>query len=62
MIMTYHRYASDPLSSNYGCEWNVQAALKIRKRPYALRKYADYRAEAFATDTRKLWFELDYSI
>ena len=34
--------------------------LPLAKGLSATLKYADYRADAFARDTRKLWLQLDY--
>ncbi len=62
LLIAYHRYDSDRLSIDYGSEWNAQATLKINKKLSALAKYADYQADAFATDTRKLWLQLDYAL
>ncbi|MEJ7927366.1 alginate export family protein [Sphingobium sp. AN641] len=62
LLLSYHRYDSDRLSIDYGSEWNAQATLKINKRLSALVKYADYEADIFATDTKKLWAQLDYAL
>jgi hypothetical protein len=62
LLVAYHRFDSDRLGIDYGSEWNAQATLKISKRLSALAKYADYQADAFATDTRKYWFQLDYAL
>jgi hypothetical protein len=62
LLVAYHRYDSDRLSIDYGSEWNAQATLKINKRLSGLVKYADYDASVFATDTRKLWLQLDYAL
>jgi hypothetical protein len=55
----YHRYDSDRLGQHYGDEFNLQASFK-RGRYTALVKYADYDADRFATDTRKLWLSLEW--
>ena len=57
----YHRFASDRASRLYGDEVDLLASAKLRKTTIALR-YADYRAHAFATDTRKFWVQLDWSL
>ncbi len=56
----YHQYDSDRLSLDYGSEINLQLAAKFGKFT-ALAKYADYQAKAFATDTTKLWFSLEWA-
>ena len=38
----------------------MHAAQREAKGLSATLKYADYRADAFARDTRKLWLQLDY--
>lgn len=60
LIASYHRFDSDRLGQHYGNE--VDAQLSVKKGKYtALLKYADYRADRFATDTRKLWLSLDWA-
>ncbi|MBB4841256.1 hypothetical protein HNP52_004353 [Sphingomonas kyeonggiensis] len=58
----YHRFDSDRNARRYGEEWDLQLGFKPLKRVAALIKYADYRAASFATDTRKLWLELDFTL
>lgn len=60
LSLIYHRFDSDRLNQDYGDEWNAQATFKLTKRIGLLVKYADYRAERFGTDTRKLWLQMDY--
>jgi len=56
---SYHWFESDRLGLKYGSELDLQLQLKLRK--YTLiAKYADYSADGFATDTRKVWFQLEY--
>jgi Alginate export len=57
----YHRFASDRASRLYGDEIDLLASAKLRKTTIALR-YADYRARSFATNTKKLWVQLDWSL
>ena len=59
--VVYHRFRSDRLDIRYGHEWDAQLSAKFG-RTTAIVKYADYRADAFATDTRKLWLELDWAL
>ena len=61
LTAAYHRFNSDRLSQHYGDEMDAQLVLK-RKRTTFLIKYADYRADRFATDTRKLWLSLEWAI
>lgn len=57
----YHRFESDRLVRHYGDEIDLLVSAKFRKTTIALR-YADYDADAFATDTRKFWLQMDWSI
>ena len=57
----WHRYESDRLNRAYGDELNLLASAKLGKTTASLR-YADYRADGFATDTRKFWLQLDWTI
>ena len=56
---SYHDFASERLAIDYGTEFDAQLQLK-RKRVTLSLKYADYAADAFATDTRKFWVQLEY--
>jgi hypothetical protein len=56
---SYHRFSSERLSINYGFESDFQVQLKM-KQFAAVLKYADYVANGFATDTRKLWLQMEY--
>lgn len=58
----WHRFDSDRNARRYGEEWDLQLGFKPAKHLAALIKYADYRAASFATDTRKLWLQLDFSL
>lgn len=58
---TWHRYRSDRLAIRYGEEWNLMAMARWNKTLISVR-YADYRREAFAADTRKFWVQADWAI
>lgn len=60
LLVAWHRFDSDRLSIDYGTEWNAQIGVKPTKRISLLAKFAAYDADRFATDTTKLWLELDY--
>ncbi|WP_395000963.1 alginate export family protein [Sphingomonas sp.] len=55
----YHDFRSDRLGQHYGHELDLQLAAK-RKRWNYLLKYADYRADSFKTNTRKLWAQIEW--
>ncbi|VVT19501.1 conserved hypothetical protein [Sphingomonas sp. EC-HK361] len=58
---TYHRFRSDRLDQRYGSEWDLLASVK-RGRTTVQARYARYRAEQFATDTDKLWLEVNWAL
>ena len=61
-LVAWHHFESDRLSQHYGNEWNAQLGWKASKHTALLVKYADYDAKRFATNTRKLWLQLDYTL
>jgi hypothetical protein len=61
LTAAYHQYDSDRLSLDYGDEVNLQLLAKL-KRFTAIVKYSDYNAKAFATDTKRLWLQLEWAI
>ena len=56
----YHNFESDRRKNQYGDEWDAQLTLK-KGRWAATAKLADYDAEQFATDTRKIWLQLEWA-
>jgi hypothetical protein len=58
---SYHRFDSDRLARHYGDELDLLASAKVGRTALSVR-YADYRADRFATDTRKLWLQADWSL
>ena len=61
LIAIYHRFSSDRLERRYGDEIDLQASAR-KGRTTAIVKYADYRTHGFATDTKKLWLSLEWSL
>ena len=57
----YHRFESDRLVRHYGNEIDLLAQAKLGRTTASVR-YADYDADRFATNTRKLWLQLDWTI
>ena len=55
----YHQFDSNRLNIDYGSEVDLQLTAKYQRFNFLL-KYADYNADAFATDTHKYWVEVDY--
>ena len=58
--LVYHRFNSDRLGMRYGDEWDAMVSAK-KGRWTATAKLAAYKADSFATDTRKFWFQLEWS-
>ena len=57
----WHRFESDRLVRHYGDELDLLAQAGFGRTTASVR-YADYRADRFATDTRKLWLQLDWTL
>jgi hypothetical protein len=57
----YHRFDSDRLSLHEGNELDLLASAKFGHALVSAR-YADYRADTFATDTHKFWLQLDWTL
>ncbi|HWI85884.1 MAG TPA: alginate export family protein [Sphingomonas sp.] len=55
----YHRFDSDRLSQHQGEEIDLLATAKFGRKAVSIR-YADYNADRLATDTHKLWLQLDW--
>ena len=58
---TYHHFDSDRLSQHYGNEIDLLAQAKIRRTTVAAR-LARYAADAFATDTTKVFLTLEWAL
>lgn len=59
-LLAFHDFQADHGSADYGQEWNGQLVCPLAKGLTALLKYADYRRDSFARDTRKLWLHLEF--
>ena len=57
----YHTFDSQRLSFDYGDESDARVAAKWKNLTFTL-KYTDYRADLFATDTKKVWFQINYNL
>lgn len=51
----YQNFSAERGGAHYGSEWAAEAALQVTKSLALSVKYADYNADSFAVDTRKLW-------
>ncbi|MEM9178265.1 MAG: hypothetical protein AAGA89_01075 [Pseudomonadota bacterium] len=59
-LAVYHDFSAETGGADYGSEINLLATAKWKKLGLTL-KYADYNTDGFATDTQKLWFQIDYA-
>jgi hypothetical protein len=59
-LVVFHRFDSARAGQHYGDEWDASLTAK-RGKWTATAKFADYNAKAFATDTRKLWLQLEWA-
>jgi len=50
----YHRFTADRGSATYGTEWDAVLERKLGDHTLGV-KYADYAADSFGADTKKLW-------
>jgi len=55
----WHDYGSTTGGIAYGQEWNALASYPLGKRFTLTAKLAHYDADAFASDTTKLWFQIE---
>lgn len=56
----YHHFTSDRNVRDYGSEIDLLGSAKLGRYTFSAR-YADYRADGFATDTHKFWMQLDWA-
>lgn len=57
---SYHRFTSDRLYRPYGTEIDLLGSAKLGRYTFSAR-YADYKADGFATDTQKFWLQVDWA-
>jgi len=55
----YHDFSSDEASIDYGTELDLLLVKPFNKTFKGLIKYSDYSADAFSTDTQKIWVALE---
>jgi len=60
-VLSFHDYDAQRITADYGDEWNVSVAAKI-KRVNLMLKYADFQQGHLATarDTEKLWAQVEF--
>lgn len=55
----WHDFNSTQGAIGYGQEWNAMVSYPVSKKISVAAKFARYDAAAFATDTTKLWFQIE---
>jgi hypothetical protein len=56
--VVYHDFSADNGGADYGTEWDAVIKRNFMKHYSVMLKYADYQADTFATDTKKVWLQL----
>jgi len=61
VVLSYHDYEAERISADYGSEWNVSIAAKVKKLGFMI-KYADFQEGVLASarDTEKFWMQMEY--
>jgi hypothetical protein len=59
--LAWHDFRADDGGDRYGREWDASFGFPIAKGFDGLLKFADYQADGFARDTRKLWLQVEWS-
>ena len=61
LVLSYHDYNAEHISADYGTEWNISVAAKVKKLGFMI-KYADYDQGVLASarDTEKFWMQMEY--
>lgn len=59
--LIFHQFDSAVGNIEYGTEWDASLGFKLG-RIGVLLKYADYEAQAFGVDTRKLWLQAEWAL
>jgi hypothetical protein len=57
--LAYHDYRAARGSMHYGRETDLMITHPVGRHLVVLAKYADYRADRYASDTQKIWFALE---
>tara|TARA_R110000850_G_scaffold64116_3_gene144272 strand:+ start:56617 stop:57852 length:1236 start_codon:yes stop_codon:yes gene_type:complete len=60
LLAVYHDFSAETGGGHYGDEVDLLATAKWRDVNLSV-KYANYNADEFASDTRKVWFEVEYA-
>lgn len=58
----YHQFKADEGNASLGSEIDLTAAYTINKNIKTLLKIADFQADDFSVDTKKIWFMVDIAL
>lgn len=58
--MSFHKFSSYVIDVNYGTECDASVSFKIG-RANLLAKLADYRADRYGKNTRKVWLQMEFA-
>ena len=61
-MAVYHEFDADTGGTDLGEEVDLLAAAKFMKKYTMTLKFADYKADTFATDTEKIWMYFDATL
>lgn len=59
--VTFHQFDSAKGDVEYGTEWDAAVGFNVGEVGL-LVKYATYRAQAFGSDTKKLWLQAEWEL
>lgn len=59
-VATWHDFHADRGGARYGSELDLSLAYPLTAHLTALLKYADYQADGFSADLRKIWASIEY--
>ena len=60
LTLAYHDFQADKGGADFGTEWDFAAEQTFRKYYSIGLKFADYKADGFATDTTKVILSLGF--
>lgn len=60
-VVAFHQFDSDDGDLEYGTEWDASVGFKLGRAAF-LAKFADFNANDFGVDTRKIWLQAEWSL
>jgi hypothetical protein len=58
--VAWHDFRADS-GGRYGAEWDASLGFPLAPSLTGLVKLADYRADGYARDTRKIWLQMEWN-